>query len=148
MLNQGNHKMYVYALVANEIPFYIGISKNPEARFRTHKYRSKNTAVGMPQTFSMEILDEVDYSQWEFWEKHYISLYKTWGIKLLNKSDGGDIIIKSQNPKPKKKKSTIKIYTKCENCGFMSEVVKKQRFCSRRCRDKFNYTPRPKTPAE
>ncbi len=145
-------KMYVYALETNEIPFYIGISKNPEDRFRKHKSLSKNSTTGIynqiPSVFTMQILDEVDPLQWQFWEKYYISLYKTWGLKLLNKSEGGAIILKSQNPKPKKKKSTIKIYTKCENCGFMSEVIKKQRFCSRKCRDRFNYTPRPKTSPE
>lgn len=38
----------------------------------------------------IEILDEVLESEWQFWERHYISLYRSWGFKLTNRTKGGD----------------------------------------------------------
>lgn len=38
----------------------------------------------------LEIIDEVDKIEWKFWEKHYISLYKSWGFRLTNLTEGGD----------------------------------------------------------
>jgi hypothetical protein len=35
------------------------------------------------------IIDEVEDNEWKFWEKHYISLFKSWGFKLKNKNNGG-----------------------------------------------------------
>lgn len=36
------------------------------------------------------LIDRVPHSEWQFWEKHYISLYRSWGFKLTNLTDGGD----------------------------------------------------------
>lgn len=36
------------------------------------------------------IIDEVPKSEWVYWEKFYISLFKTWGFSLVNYTDGGD----------------------------------------------------------
>lgn len=38
----------------------------------------------------LEVIDEVPKSEWEFWEKHYISLYKSWGFNLTNTTTGGE----------------------------------------------------------
>jgi len=38
----------------------------------------------------LELVDVVDSKDWKFWEKHYISLYKSWGFKLTNLTNGGD----------------------------------------------------------
>jgi hypothetical protein len=38
----------------------------------------------------LEILDEIPFSEWEFWEMHYISLYKSWGFNLVNGTKGGE----------------------------------------------------------
>ncbi len=37
----------------------------------------------------MIILDTVPNDEVQFWEMHYISLYKSWGIKLVNTTNGG-----------------------------------------------------------
>lgn len=39
---------------------------------------------------SIELLDVVQEIQVNFWEKHYISLYKSWGFDLKNGTIGGD----------------------------------------------------------
>lgn len=35
------------------------------------------------------LIDEVENSEWEFWEKYWISQFKTWGFNLTNGTDGG-----------------------------------------------------------
>ena len=35
------------------------------------------------------LLDLVPTKEWKFWEKYYISLFKSWGFKLENKNEGG-----------------------------------------------------------
>ena len=37
----------------------------------------------------IEILDEVDEAEWEFWEKYWICQFKAWGFDLVNATDGG-----------------------------------------------------------
>lgn len=71
---------------------YIGKSNNPKKRFDQHlfeKYRShKNHWIQSLKLNGllpvMEIIDEVPELEWEFWEMHYISLYKSWGFDLTN----------------------------------------------------------------
>ena len=36
------------------------------------------------------LIDEVPEIEWKFWEKHYISLFKSWGFNLTNLTEGGD----------------------------------------------------------
>ena len=38
----------------------------------------------------ISILDEVDNFEWVFWEKHYISLFKSFNFKLCNHTEGGE----------------------------------------------------------
>lgn len=37
------------------------------------------------------IVDSVSIEDLDFWEVHYISLYKSWGFKLTNGTSGGDV---------------------------------------------------------
>lgn len=41
-------------------------------------------------TPSIDIIDVVPYDESNFWEQHYISLFKSWGFKLVNSTEGGD----------------------------------------------------------
>ncbi len=70
----------IYVLEKDNTPFYIGKSANPKHRLYSHK-----------KTYGEDImcfdLDEVE--NWKFWEKHYISLFKSWGFSLTNKNKGG-----------------------------------------------------------
>lgn len=72
----------IYVLFRDNIPFYIGKTKNPKYRINDHK-----------RTYGKDIefvlIDQVVSSEWKFWEKYYISLFKTWGFKLKNLNNGG-----------------------------------------------------------
>lgn len=77
---------------------YIGKSDNPFKRFARHLHKEggchKSNWVlelrsrGLKPT--MELLDEVPYSQWEFWEREYIRVFRAIGFSLVNITDGGD----------------------------------------------------------
>jgi hypothetical protein len=76
-------KIY-YLHRGDQIPIYIGKTNSDvkTKRIIGHKYNLGKDTM-------MEIIDEVPISEWKFWEKHYISLYKSWGFTLLNKNNGG-----------------------------------------------------------
>lgn len=96
--------IYIYILIdpfTNEVR-YVGQTNNIKKRFKRHcieasksKYRtfSKNWINSLLKKNTKPIIQEIDCidkSQWPFWEKHYISLYKSWGFKLTNHTDGGE----------------------------------------------------------
>jgi hypothetical protein len=73
---------YIYYLhKGDNIPFYIGKSVTPKGRLNDHKRK-----FGY---IKLEIIDNVPTSEWLFWEKWYIELFKFWGFKLKNKNNGG-----------------------------------------------------------
>lgn len=134
--------MCVYALEKNDIPFYIGITKNIKERIWAHRSEAKYSNSGMyqffPPEFTFYVIDEVSKSEWQFWEKYYISLYKSWGIKLVNLTDGGDM---PPPPKPIRPSRKIPIYCKCVNCGKFYETRSRHisKYCSRKCSYKVKY---------
>jgi len=71
----------IYVLEKNNIPFYIGKSKNTSSRIGQHKNKKQPT--------SYFIIDTVNDNEWVFWEGYYISLFKNWGYVLENKNNGG-----------------------------------------------------------
>jgi hypothetical protein len=71
----------IYVLEKNGIPFYVGKTKG---NWRENKHKLK---FGKDINF-IEI-DTVEDNKWLFWEKYYISLYKSWGFILINKNNGG-----------------------------------------------------------
>ena len=77
-------KTYIYCLFdKNEILLYIGKTKNLlKIREAQHKKR-------LNKEISIFELDYIDDNEWKFWEKHYISLFRSWGFKLENKNKGG-----------------------------------------------------------
>lgn len=93
---------FIYALIDprdNQIR-YIGKTNNIKTRLKEHctfcslqSQTHKNNWVKLLLKENLkpeiEIVDEVNESEWQFWEKHYISLYKSWGFKLTNSNDGG-----------------------------------------------------------
>ena len=94
-------KVFIYGLidpVTNQLR-YVGKSVNPKSRFRKHIQESKNKQTYKDRWINsilngykpeLIIIDEVDLCNWEFWEKHYISYFKSIGCKLTNTTDGGD----------------------------------------------------------
>ena len=97
---------YIYFLYKEDnIPFYIGksVNKNLHRSYQHKKTYGKDTIL--------EILDIVETKNWLFWEKHYISLFKSWGFKLENKNNGGGGPIKySEESKIKKSEALKKIW--------------------------------------
>lgn len=72
----------IYALSKENYIFYIGKTINIPSRLYEHKQKYGSN-------IEIIILDEVEDNEWIFWEKHYISLFKSWGYILKNKNDGG-----------------------------------------------------------
>jgi hypothetical protein len=95
--------VYIYTLVdpkTNEIK-YIGKTNNIELRLYTHTVKSSllknNLRTAWIKSLKkqgltpiIEELDCVNELEWKFWEKHYISLFKSWGFTLKNMTNGGD----------------------------------------------------------
>lgn len=94
--------VYIYALIDprdNQVR-YIGKANNPEDRYKNHfnSARDKNTHkrnwINNVRKDGLRpellILDEVPIDNWQYWERFYISLYKTFGFILLNYTTGGD----------------------------------------------------------
>lgn len=73
----------IYCLCdTNNIPFYIGKSKNSKTRILPHKKKFN-------KKFILEVIDLVPENEWKFWEKWYIQMFKGWGFVLENKNEGG-----------------------------------------------------------
>lgn len=96
-------KTFIYTLVdpISGHVRYVGKTDYPDTRLKYHiksikvtKNKHKVSWIKNLLTMKLkpilEIIDEVNYSEWEFWEQHYISLYKSWGFKLINKTFGGE----------------------------------------------------------
>lgn len=79
---------------------YIGKANDPSKRFVAHISRrnegktKKNSWIKsvLAKGFTpvLTVLDEVDSDEWEFWETHYIHLYRSFGFNLTNLTFGGD----------------------------------------------------------
>jgi hypothetical protein len=94
--------VFIYALSdpRNNQVRYIGKANNPEDRYTNHfnSSRDKNTHkrnwINSVRKDGLRpeliIIDEVPKSEWIYWEKFYISLFKTWGFSLVNYTEGGD----------------------------------------------------------
>ena len=93
---------YIYALIdpRNNHVRYIGKANDPYDRYINHfnSARDKNTHKRSwinsvrNDGFRPEllILDKVPLDKWQWWETFYISLYQTYGFKLVNYTNGGD----------------------------------------------------------
>lgn len=99
---------YIYTLshpITGEVR-YIGKSDNVDLRFRNHLWekprKSPNGKLvtthklnwiqqlrkqGLKPT--VDIIDTIPFTEWPFWECHYIDLYKSWGFNLTNTAKGG-----------------------------------------------------------
>lgn len=78
---------------------YIGKTKG-ELEFRLnshlkekakcHRFYWIQKLLKINQKPIIELIDVVPESEWQFWEKYWISQIKTWGFNLTNSTDGGD----------------------------------------------------------
>lgn len=56
---------------------------------KSHKKAWINQLLKLNLKPIIEVVDVVSIYEWEFWEQHYISLYKSWGFNLTNLTKGG-----------------------------------------------------------
>lgn len=77
---------------------YVGKCDNPQKRLTVHLADFKKnhrtnwikslTKQGLKP--SLEIIAEVPWEGWQFWERSYIRLYRVLGFDLVNSTDGGE----------------------------------------------------------
>ena len=92
----------IYILIdptTNEIK-YVGKANNIKERFKNHKNRCRDTNTYKRHWINklrlkglypeLEVIDIVPVSEWHYWEKFWISYYKSIGCKLTNTTFGGD----------------------------------------------------------
>ena len=98
-------KTYIYTISDPETGYirYVGKSNNIKDRFRKHlEYRDNGKRKtylyswmrSLKEDPIIEIIEECDISDWEFYERYWISQLLTWGFKLTNLTDGGDSLSK------------------------------------------------------
>lgn len=91
---------YIYTLndPINGEPRYVGWTINLYNRKSAHltdsdkgyKLNWVNSLKKKGLLPIMECIDEVPFNEWAFWEQHYISLYRSWGFRLVNRTAGGE----------------------------------------------------------
>lgn len=96
-----NETTYIYTLSCPKTGDirYVGKSNNPKSRFRKHlkmidNNKLKNNWISILISDNekpiLNVIDEVNLSDWKEKEKFYISKYRTLGCDLFNTSCGGD----------------------------------------------------------
>lgn len=91
---------YIYSLshpLTGEVR-YVGKADDPNYRYRkhitqtgfSHKENWIKYLKGRGLVPELNIIDSVPIENWEFWERHYIKLFKSFGAKLTNSSNGGE----------------------------------------------------------
>ena len=89
--------IYIYTLTKHNKVYYVGRTKNIKQRIRDHRSHGR-----FDSDSTYEIVDECDRSNMTFWERHYISLFKSWGFKLINKTEQEHIKNLSESLKGRK----------------------------------------------
>lgn len=94
---------FIYTLndpETGEIRYLGKLDSNPRKRLREHISESRTkehyracwirslAARGLKPT--LELLDEVPFADWVFWEREYIRVFRAIGIRLVNGTDGGE----------------------------------------------------------
>lgn len=78
-----NRQIHIYFLhYGDGVPVYIGKTTNLGRRRMAHSTERKTKIF-------IEKIDLVNEKDWKFWEEFYISLFKSWGFILENKTDKG-----------------------------------------------------------
>ena len=126
---------FIYELYnpITNLPFYIGKSDIPFVRSEkghfkeegnNHKINTIKQIIHTGLKPVVNIVDEVKESEWKFWEKHYISLYKSWGFNLTNILDGVEGFSKGNIPWHKGKKGVTIPWNKGVKGCFTKQTIK------------------------
>ena len=84
--------------ITNDIR-YVGKSDNPDKRYLSHINENRNNTYKENWIRQLkekgllpilEIIDIVPGENWTFWERWWISLFKSWGFNLVNIGIGGE----------------------------------------------------------
>lgn len=73
------HTKIYYLHKGDNIPFYIGKTKDTKIRLANHRQKYEDA--------ELKVISEV--IDWRRWEKYYIKKYSTLGYNLVNKNEGG-----------------------------------------------------------
>lgn len=91
----------IYFLTDNNsgIPKYVGQTLNLRNRRNKHIFTSKtgsnlkdqwvDSVLKQGNLLEAVELEKVPVNEMDFWEQHYISLFRSWGFDLLNQTSGG-----------------------------------------------------------
>lgn len=77
---------------------YVGKANDPYKRFQEHcqtkvKCHRGNWIRSLPSkdlSLQLEVIEEVSDTDWKFWEREYIRLFRALGFDLVNEADGGE----------------------------------------------------------
>lgn len=110
------HTTFIYALLENNTNNirYIGKANNVQQRFKFHLLDKEKThktcwLKSIDYNISYIILDEVDKSEWQFWEIYWINQCKVWGFNLTNQTLGGEGSLGKKLSEKHKQKISIKL---------------------------------------
>lgn len=98
------NKVLIYTLsdpISGYVKYVGQTSKTLNERIKAHlkdaKYKKKNKRTTWINSLIknslepvIELIDEADESEWEFWEMYWIEQFKAWGFELKNGTIGGD----------------------------------------------------------
>lgn len=99
-----NKTTFIYTLSTEEEPNnirYVGKTDNPKDRRERHTqpyYLNEGTykanwlksEIKKGNTPILNVIDEVPYKEWEYWESYWIEQFIAWGFKLTNGTSGGE----------------------------------------------------------
>ena len=102
-----NHPRYVGQTIRKPSERYNGhICDGSLKRQKTYNVNWIKKLKSLNSKPIMEVIDSVPENELNFWEAHYISLYKSWGFKLTNGTTGGDACKATEATKLKMKASS------------------------------------------
>ena len=120
---------YIYVIEKDNKAIYIGKTTGFSVRLHYHRKR-------FGKDITWYFIDEVGDDEWKFWEKHYISLFKSWGFELKNKNNGGGGPTQYSEEIRKKiseKKTGMKYNMTIEGRNSKSEKLTGRKFSNETC---------------